>query len=397
VSENSRVHVEFDEYGEIVDYTLDPPAEGAEWDGVLTSSRPRPDLVPGHSKTTSSLVPYPVGDELVGDLVPPPRPESLWKRVDIIAASAHPPTPPEVAELFYRGKLHVVSGEFESGKTWLLLAAAARELREGRGVVWINADRMTAAEIYERLHSLGVSDEAIDLRFYLVEPDTMLEQVEVAALLGFIEDSGARLVVGDALNSLLAIHAAKATASDEVEGFLRRWHPFAAAGCAVVFPDHVVKAKEERGSYAYGSERKITGTQVHLGLMAFPKIRRGEGGKVKIAVYRDRGGFLHQNPPGVFVLEFDDGAWRWWLERDVSHSEDGFRPTNLMEKVSRYVEGLAYDPPPRSQIEQNVEGKGEYVRKAIDCLIEEGYAAELAGQRGARLVESHRPYREGDE
>ena len=41
---------------------------------AVTSSRPRPDLVPGALVATSSLVPYPVGDEdeveLVPDLVP---------------------------------------------------------------------------------------------------------------------------------------------------------------------------------------------------------------------------------------------------------------------------------------------------------------------------------------
>jgi putative DNA primase/helicase len=367
------------------------------------SPQPRPVLAPssppGPSETTSPLAPYPVGGEVVGDLAPQPRPEVPWERVDVAAAAAHPPTPPEVGRLFYRGRLHVVSGEFESGKTWLLLAAVSEELRAGRGVVWINTDAMSAAEMYERLHALGVADGAIERSFYFVEPDSLLEETATVQLLEFVTSSKGRLVVGDALNSLLALHGVKTNLSEEIEGFLRRWQPFAKAGCAVVFPDHVVKAKEERGAYAYGSERKVTGTQVHLGLKAFPKIRRGERGTVKILVHRDRVGFLHHNPPGMFVLDSDaeTGACRFWFEQDLSRTADGFRPTGLMEKVSHYIEGLILDPPPRTQIESEVTGKRDYIRHAVDVLLEEGYAEEIAGKHGARLVQSLSPYREDDD
>jgi hypothetical protein len=282
----------------------------------------------------------------------------------------------------------------------LLAAAAAKELLAGRGVVWINTDAMSAAEMYERLHAFGVDDETIVRLFYLVEPETMLGEKETANLLDFVADTDGRYVVGDALNSLLALHGAETTVTEDVEAFLHRWHPFAKAGCAVAFPDHVVKAKEERGQYAYGSERKITGTQVHLGLKAFPKIRRGELGKVKITVYRDRVGFLYQNPPGMFVLDSDPetGACRFWFERDRSGGEDGFRPTGLMEKVSRYLErwdGSASRS--RKQIEEDVTGKRDYIRQAIDRLCEESYAEEVDGPHNARLVVSLRPYRETDD
>jgi hypothetical protein len=73
-------------------------------------------------------------DDLANDLAPEGH---SWVPVDVVAAAADPPAPPEIIELFYPGCNHLVSGESEALKTWLLLAAAAAELEEGRGVLWL--------------------------------------------------------------------------------------------------------------------------------------------------------------------------------------------------------------------------------------------------------------------
>jgi hypothetical protein len=67
-----------------------------------------------------------------------------------------------------------------------------------------------------------------------------------------------------------------------------------------------------------------------------------------------------------------------------------------MEKVSRYLE-LAGEPRSRNQIEEAVRGKRDYVRKAIDVLLEEEFAVDFPGERGARLVKLARAFREVDE
>jgi hypothetical protein len=53
--------------------------------------------------------------------------------VDLVAAAATPPKPPEIIGLFYVGYFHLLSGESEALKTWLALAAAEEELDAGRG------------------------------------------------------------------------------------------------------------------------------------------------------------------------------------------------------------------------------------------------------------------------
>lgn len=67
-----------------------------------------------------------------------------------------------------------------------------------------------------------------------------------------------------------------------------------------------------------------------------------------------------------------------------------------MEKVSRFLE-VHPDPLPRSQIEESVVGKAQYVRTAIDTLVAEGFATEFSGPRNARLVRLERAFRETEE
>jgi hypothetical protein len=67
-----------------------------------------------------------------------------------------------------------------------------------------------------------------------------------------------------------------------------------------------------------------------------------------------------------------------------------------MEKVSRFVEAhVAEEKVTRAAVEKAVEGKAQFVRKAMDCLVEEGFLEETPGPHGARLLASVRPFREG--
>jgi hypothetical protein len=67
-----------------------------------------------------------------------------------------------------------------------------------------------------------------------------------------------------------------------------------------------------------------------------------------------------------------------------------------MERVSRFLEA-AGEPRSRNQIEQGVTGNATSVRQAIDVLCAEGHAEEFKGERGARMVQLLRAYREADE
>jgi hypothetical protein len=330
-----------------------------------------------------------------------PEPERAadhtWRPLDLIALGAEPPSPPEIGGLFYAGRRHVVSGEFDTGKSWLMAAVASSEVRADHGVIWIDDDDMGPSAILERLRALDLEDERIAGQFAYLRPAEPLSDAARRDVVELIHARAVRLVVFDAFNATLSQHRCDPNSSADVERFLRSVvSPFASEGAAVVLPDHVVKQREARGRYSYGSERKQTGVDVHLGLSVIEPLGRGRTGKAKISVHKDRAGFLE---PALFVLTSDPetGKCSWRIELDHAVSDEGdFRPTNLMEKVSRYLE-LAGEPRSRNQVEQDVKGKSEYVRQAIDVLISESFAVEFKGERGARMVKLVRAFREADE
>jgi hypothetical protein len=325
--------------------------------------------------------------------------EHTWREQDVVVLGTAKPAPPEISGVFYPGRRHDVSGEAEAGKSWLTLAVGADEMRQRRGVVWIDADDMGPSAVLERLRGLGLDDETISAYFAYLRPAEPVSEGAIGHVQRLIVELSCRLVVFHAFNPSLALHGYDPNSSRDVEDFFRTVvDPFCRMGAAVVLPDHVVKNRELRGKYAYGSERKQTGVDVHIGLSAIEPFGRGKTGKAKLTVHKDRPGFLERPSPGLFVLESDaEGRCSWRIEADRSISEEGaFRPTGYMEKVSRYLE-LHDEPPSRNQIESDVIGKAEYVRLAIDTLVSEGHAVEFAGANRARLVKLERAFREGDE
>jgi hypothetical protein len=326
--------------------------------------------------------------------------EHTWHPLDLVELGAHKPEPPAIGNVIYPGRRHVFSGEAEALKTWLLLAVGADEMRQGRGVVWVDSDGMGAGDILERLRCLGIDDGAIRDLFAYLRPEEALEPGSISFVRRLLVERESRLLVFDSFNPTLSLHGLDPNSTVEVERFWRHFaDPFTSDGVAVALPDHVVKAKEQRGKYAYGSERKHSGAEVHLGLTAIEPAGRGRTGRAKLTVHKDRPGFFERPSPGLFVLtsDPDDGRCRWDIVPETSTTEKGaFRPTNLMEKVSRYLEH-SDKPRSRKAIEENVRGKAEYVRTAIAALIDDGYAIDFTGDHGAKLVKLETPFREHDE
>jgi hypothetical protein len=328
------------------------------------------------------------------------EPDSTWTACDLVALAADPPAPPAIGGLLYPGKAHVISGEAETGKSLSLLAIAADELLADHGVVWVDTDEMGPGPVLEVLRGFGVDDDRISRLFFYLRPEEAFTAEAYECLAALIAAHSVRLVVFDAFNATLSLHGLDPCSTVEVQRFLHQVvNPLARRGVAVALLDHVVKKAEERGRYAYGSERKQTGVQVHIGMKAIEPFGRGRRGKSKLTVHKDRPGFLERPSPGLFVLNSDaeSGRLSWRIEADHSAGDEGeFRPTNLMEKISRHLE-ISGKPKSRNAIEQAVPGKTDWKRVAIDRLLAEGFAEEVPGDRGARLVKVVRVFREMDE
>jgi hypothetical protein len=170
----------------------------------------------------------------------------------------------------------------------------------------------------------------------------------------------------------------------------------------VLVVDHVPKDRDAPSSFAIGSQRKraaVTGASYRVDTVKEPA--KGRSGRLKLTVAKDRPGNRAKGTVAamVDVEAGDDGALTIRLhltDAQLATATGGrFRPTFVMEKVSRWLE--LHSPASRKAIYDAVKGKKPVVEEAIDVLIEEGHATVADGPRGARMVTSVRPFREDDE
>jgi AAA domain len=82
------------------------------------------------------------------------------------------------------------------------------------------------------------------------------------------------------------------------------------------------------------------------------------------------------------------------VESESGTVVDAFRPTVLMERVSRYLETTS-DAGLRS-IRMAVPGKHEYVDLALKCLVDEEFVTTKSGPRGASLHTSIKAFRDAE-
>lgn len=317
-----------------------------------------------------------------------------WRPISLIERAANPPEPPSIGGLLYPGKRTVLSGETESMKTWLALILCKAELDEGLTVGWVDLDAMGPAAMLERLRLLGVDDDAISERFLYFEPSESLDHDKLAELVEAVTTRAIRLFVIDAFNPILQLHAKDPNVTGDIEWFWRAIaDPIANAGAAPVLLDHVVKNSENRGKYAYGSERKASGSIVHIGFRLLEPLTKGGRGRTLLSVHKDRPGYLPRPSIGRLVLESDGSSISYRLEPDELAGEEG-RHTIYMQRVSEAIEKWSNgEPVSRKWIEENVDGKADVIRKATDELVEDGYLRrQVKGDRGALLHTKIRPY-----
>ena len=231
-----------------------------------------------------------------------------------------------------------------------------------------------------------------------MQPEEPLDPERREELVTESERRLTRLVVLDGFNPLLTLHGFDPNDGSDVERFYQLVDPFRKlrpAGAAAVLTDNVVKSREARGTWAIGSERKKSKAEVHLGMKQLAPFGHERTGKARLDVFKDRPGHLVRPSPGSFVLVSENGNCSWRVDPDQSAGPQGeFRPTGLMEGVSRHLERHDPEPQLRNQIEREVSGKGEYVRAAIDRLVAEGFAVQFEGPNRSKLVRLEHAFHE---
>jgi AAA domain len=318
-----------------------------------------------------------------------------WMPSSLVARAANPPEPPTIGGLLYPGKRTLLSGETESLKTWAALILAKAEMDLGYPVAWVDLDAMGSGAMLARLRALGVPDAVVDELFLYYEPSERVTD-RLEEVCGEVAARGIRLFVVDAFNPMLNLHGLDPGSTPDIETFWREIAtPITDAGAAPTMLDHVVKNADARGKYAYGSERKASGAIVHVGFRLLEPFARGATGRTLLATHKDRPGYLPRPTIGRLVLVSDGEAITYALEEVHSHDRDSFRPTVLMERISRKLQ-REIEPVSQRWIEENVKGQGAALRTALDVLVSDGYLSRDKGPNGYEIA-SLRPYRELDE
>lgn len=329
---------------------------------------------------------------------------TTWAPVDLlpVLAGDRLDDPPSILErsdgeyLLYAGKSHAISAESESGKTLLAERIACELMAAGQTVTLIDFEDGPGTAV-SRLLALGALPAQIGERFHYVRPDEPLTErawSELESALG-----ASALVVIDGVTEGLTMHGLDLRDNTDIAKWLELLiRPLQRRGAAVLQLDHVTKDREGRGRYAIGAQHKLAGIDVAYSLRVLEPFGRGVSGSVRVDVEKDRPGHLRALAEGKWLATMrveskPDGKLAISLERPEAGSGI-FRPTVLMERVSRALEaepGLT-----TNAIKGAVTGKAETVSLAIEMLVSEGFVrVEQDGQ--ARRHHSVRPFSEGEE
>ncbi|APE17761.1 hypothetical protein BOH72_23365 [Mycobacterium sp. WY10] len=245
---------------------------------------------------------------LDGTLPEPPSPV-LLRRTDGCA-------------LLYGGRVNLLFGDPETGKTWIALAACAEALRADRRVLVVDMDHNGAESVIGNLLLLGAPRAALRdrMQFRHCEPD---DHGEVFSVVEQSKIWRPAVALVDSLGELLHVVGASSNSPDDYTGANRSvLQPLANVGAAVIAIDHLAQNQTSRAIGPTGTlakRRAIGGAsiRVKVGRQFVP----GKGGSALLIVNKDRHGGVRRNCPsgerdplaGTFVMDAPDshGAVGW--------------------------------------------------------------------------------------
>ncbi|WP_448231294.1 AAA family ATPase [Microbacterium lacticum] len=244
------------------------------------------------------------------------EPDELY--IDVAAALAGDlkPVEPDAGSqrsdgmyLLYAGKVNVLMGDPESGKTLVALAMGVDTLRRGGSFAILDLDHNGTVEILTRMLSFGADPEhlADRSRFRLAMPES---EAEYMALLQDITAWCPDVVLIDSIGELGAVFNRNLNRDEDFAPLNRTAiQPFATAGSAVITVDHMAKNANSRAFGAGGTIRKkaaVNGASYEVSL-AGAGFTRSLGGRSYLRLKKDRPGGVRDRSPAEkdpLVAEF---------------------------------------------------------------------------------------------
>lgn len=341
-------------------------------------------------------------DEATARMGPSTGPTSNVNYVPMNGLFSRPRTPTQwvIAPILAVGRVSLLYAPGKTGKSLVAMEAAAA-IATGRAalatdtpadpqhVLYIDQE-MTEEDWIDRLTEMGygLDDEQLlseHLHLAQLQPWPAMDTaagghaVEAAAF-----RTKARVVIIDTASKVLE---GEENSNDTQQAFYRHTLvPLKRAGIAVLVLDHTGKDLD-RG--ARGGSAKTDNID-----LAFELLKRGRDLLTLRCTHSRIRSDLLDDPT---FLRRTAGPLSHQIEAmpTIGTTGPGLRPTHLMEMVSRYVE--ANPGASKTQIETAVKGRVEYIRLALDLLVQEVW---IRVERGTRNVQAHhqvKAYREDED
>ena len=334
-----------------------------------------------------------------------PEPGGSWSPIDVGATvtgllngTISRPQPTVLTRtdgrpLFYPGKVNGIAGASGDGKSLVAQWCAVEQLALGHDVLYADLED-DAPSVVSRLLAMGAHPDVISEQFIYMNPDEPYgpgAQEQLEAVVAVREPS---LVVLDSTGECLALDGAKPNDDDDVARWFRKL-PTALArmGPTVLVIDHMTKA-DDGSLMPIGSQRKRAAIGGHQVITQLAKpFAMNQSGLVKLVCSKDRNGnYRRREVVAEIGVTSDDTTIALSVDAPANGATAVFRPTHLMERVSRHLEGTS-EPLTRNAVKDAVSGNKAAIVTALGLLVEEGYVQfEQSGQ--AHLHSSVKPYRE---
>lgn len=306
--------------------------------------------------------------------------------------------------LLYLGRIHSLSGEPEAGKTWVALEAVKQSIASGTHVLYLDFED-TPEGIVGRLLAMGAHPESIRAYLHYVRPDRAIDGKARTQISALLDAHPHALAVIDGVTEAMTLHGLDPYNNPDAAKFYEMLPRFITRhrnAPAVLLIDHVPKSEDRSKRFAIGAQHKLAGLDGAAFVVDIVQsFAPGQPGFSRIRVAKDRPGQVRRNAVGGVVAELhvhghDEVVTVELRDPEKSKKdqaiESGFRPTFLMERISKYVEGNPGVS--RSIIEGAVRGKRDHLRHAIDLLVYEGYLHDAPGPRNATTHTAAKPFRE---
>jgi hypothetical protein len=291
-------------------------------------------------------------------------------------------------KLLYEQKLHWISGEPEGLKSWIAQIAAADAIEAGLVAMYVDFES-DMESVVDRLLALGCSVENLSNYLSYHRPEVGVGRHSngtADVLLAEAETFKPSITVIDGVQASMGLDDLD---SNSAKDFYKWWGSFGRpllklTSGPTIAVDHVVKLSENRRQYAAGTGQKQAVVDVHIGTEVLDPFGVGMTGKAALTLQKDRPGMLQRHagkrdegraPLATLTMKSDA------LSGDISFVIDppegprtNFKPTYLMEQVSRCLQAVSPVAVSKAHIEANVHGRAEFKRQALDLLIEDGFA-----------------------